>query len=404
MNKDLIIKDKINLEGNFNTPDQRRNCFMLNDALAKEGYDWWWHNFTGRHEKTGEERSFFIEFFTINPSLGGDEPVFGQLPENKEQGIKPSYVMVKAGSWGKNKRQLHRFFGWNNVNISKDVPFSIEADDCFCDEVETYGAISISMENAQAHPEWMCDDGTMSWDLKIDKQVAFNVGYGAGKVLRDVNAFEMYWHAQGMKTAYEGEVIFQGEKYIVTPEDCSGYADKNWGSNFTSPWVWISSNRIKSKLTGEWLKDTVFDIGGGRPKIGPVSLEGKLLGAMWYEGEPYEFNFSKLWTLTKTQFKCEELEDHIRWRIIQTTPIAKMVTEVTCLKKDMLLVNYEAPDGSKRHNRLWNGGNGTGRIKLFKKEIHVGGEHDGKAVSGDWHLVDYMEFYNAGCEYGEYDE
>ena len=39
---------------------------------------------------------------------------------------------------------------------------------------------------------------------------------------------------------------------------------------------------------------------------------------------------------------------------------AAMETEVHCLKKDMLLINYEAPDGSRHHNRLWNGGNGWG--------------------------------------------
>lgn len=404
MSRDVIVKDRINLEGNFNTPDINRNCFMLKDTLAQEGYDWWWHSFTGHHAETGEEKAFFIEFFTINPALGGDEPVFGQLKENKERGIKPSYLMVKAGAWGEDARQLHRFFGWNKVTVNYDAPYKISAEDCLCCETETCGSVDISEAAAEAHPEWMCDGGSMSWKLKIDKQVAFNVGYGAGKALRDANAFEMYWHAEGMKTAYEGEVVFQGQRYIVTPETSYGYADKNWGSNFTSPWVWISSNRIRSKITGEWLKNTVFDIGGGRPKIGHLSLEGKLLSAMWYEGEPYEFNFSKLWTITKTEFRCMETKGYIRWHIEQSTPIAKMITELTCQKKDMLLVNYEAPDGSKRHTRLWNGGNGAGNIKLYKKELHIDNEHRGRALTRNWVLVDDMEVYNAGCEYGEYGE
>lgn len=65
-----------------------------------------------------------------------------------------------------------------------------------------------------------------------------------------------------------------------------------------------------------------------------------------------------------------------------------MVTDITCEKKDMLLVNYEAPNGEKRHNRLWNGGNGKGTIKLY---------HNGK-------LVDEIQAENVGCEYGEYDK
>ena len=69
-----------------------------------------------------------------------------------------------------------------------------------------------------------------------------------------------------------------------------------------------------------------------------------------------------------------------------------METEVHCLKKDMLLINYEAPDGAKRHNRLWNGGNGWGTVRLYDRQ-------GDKLI-----LVDEVEATHIGCEYGEYDE
>lgn len=69
-----------------------------------------------------------------------------------------------------------------------------------------------------------------------------------------------------------------------------------------------------------------------------------------------------------------------------------METEIRCFKEDMLNINYEAPNGTKRHQRLWNGGNGTGRIKLYKKRFL------GKPV-----LIDDIDARNIGCEYGEYD-
>ena len=43
----------------------------------------------------------------------------------------------------------------------------------------------------------------------------------------------------------------------------------------------------------------------------------------------------------------------------------------------------------KNYNRLWNGGNGYGEIKLMKK---------------DGTLIDHIKIENAGCEYGEYDD
>ena len=135
--------------------------------------------------------------------------------------------MVKVGVWGAGAKQLHRFFGWKKIAVSKGVPFSIEADDCFLGETETRGQVSVTLENVKEHPEMMSDAGSMSWSLKIHKLIPFNVGYGAGDLSRDLEAFQMYWHAEGMKSAFEGEITFDGRRYIVTPETSYGYADKN---------------------------------------------------------------------------------------------------------------------------------------------------------------------------------
>jgi len=202
----------------------------------------------------------------------------------------------------------------------------------------------------------------------------------------------MYWHAEGMKSLYSGEIILNGRKYKVIPEKSFGYADKNWGRGFTTPWVWLSSNDLVSNITGKTLTDSVFDIGGGKPKIYFVSLDRKLLSAFWYEGKGYEFNFSKFWTHTRTTFESKETDEQIIWDVRQETNKAVMETHVECKKSDMLLVNYEAPDGSKRHNRLWNGGNGVGNVKLYEKK------------HGELRLIDDIKAGHIGCEYGEYDK
>ena len=296
--------------------------------------------------------------------------------------------MIKAGEWGVNARQLHRFYGWNKIEVGMKVPFHVAAEDCYLDETTTYGKVCVTEEEAQNHPEYMCEYGEMSWNLKIDKKIPFNVGYGASKLFRKLQLFEMFWHAEGMKTAYSGEVIYNGERYIVTPDTCYGYADKNWGKDFTSPWVWLSSNNLVSKVTGKKLENSVFDIGGGRPKIGPFALKRKLLSAFYYEGKCYEFNFSKFWTFTRTKFNSIETESEIIWHVEQKTWRYKMTTDIRCDKKDMLLVNYEAPNGKKLHNRLFNGGNGKGVVKLYR----------GKK------LIDEIICENVGCEYGEFDK
>ena len=374
----------------FNHHDITRDACMLHGPLANHGYDWWWHSFTAQDTATGEDKPFFIEFFVCNPALAEEEPVLGQLPANKEMRKKPSYLMVKAGTWGEDACQLHHFFAWKDVDLHAAAPYRIKASDCLASETRLEGSIHIMPAEALAHPEWMCDSGDLSWDLTVDKQIAFNVGYGASKPLRDAEAFAMYWHAEGMKSAYCGTVTFNGKRYAVTPNRCWGYADKNWGRDFTSPWVWLSSNCLRSRKTGLQLYNSVFDIGGGRPMIYFVPLDRRLLGVFYYEGKEYDFNFSKLHLKVKTEFACEELEDLIVWHVRQENIHAAMETDVFCLKRDMLLVNYEAPDGSKHHNRLWNGGNGWGTVKLYDRQ-------------GDrFILTDEIEATHIGCEYGEY--
>ena len=132
--------------------------------------------------------------------------------------------------------------------------------------------------------------------------------------------------------------------------------------------------------------------GGGRPKIYFVPLDRRLLGVFYYEGKEYDFNFSHVWLNVKTEFSFEEREEEVVWHVRQENKHTAMETEVRCQKKDMILVNYESPDGEKKHQRLWNGGNGVGTVRLYDRT------EDGFV------LVDEIEATHIGCEYGEYAE
>lgn len=374
---------------------EAKNRFMLNGSFKKKGYDWWWHSLTAVNEETGEQKPFFFEYFCMNPGLGGKAPVFGQLPENKKKGVRPSYLMIKAGCWGHDhKVQLHRFFGWDDVKIKKGRGFKVQAADCYCDEHTMRGSIHVDPEEAKSHPEWMCDGGDISWDIKIEPQITFDVGYGTSELFLALKAFDMYWHAQGIKTYYTGTITVDGVRYKVEPETCNGYEDKNWGRDFTTPWVWLSSWDITSNITGEKLPDTAFEVGGGRPVVFRIPLNRKLLGTLFYKGKETQFNFSKFWTLSTTKFSYDETDTQILWHVHQTTARHVLDTEIQCDKADMLLVNYEDPVGEKRFGTLWNGGNGWGNLKFYKKRCF--------GLLGK-KLIDDMSIKRVGCEYGEYD-
>lgn len=367
----------------FNKHNLKKNGFMLKGKFSKKGYDWWWHSFTGIDSITKEEKAFFIEFYGTNPKISKDKIQYGR------KGEIPSYFMIKCGAWGKDHTQLHKFIKWEDVKIN-EVPIKIEADGFYLDETRLKGSVEVN--DAKEHPEYMSDNGQMSFDLKIEKDIAFNVGYGTSSIFRNIHAFEMYWHAEGMKSKFEGTIIFNGRKYDVIKDKSYGYADKNWGSNFTSPWIWLSSNCLYSNINKKYLENSVFDIGGGRPKAFGIPFNAKLLGAFYYEGMEFEYNFSKFLHPSKTKFDCKILDDKVIWDISQSNRKSLMVTHVECKKEDMLLVNYEDPKGLKLHNNLYNGGNGIGNIKLYLKK------------KGELELLDDIDVTHIGCEYGEFDK
>jgi hypothetical protein len=364
---------------------------MLKGPLEKEGYDWWWHNFTGFNKRTGEAKTFFIEYFVCNPGLGEDVPVLGQVPEHILAGRKPSYAMIKVGVWGKGAKQIHNFYPISEFSCPNNK-LRVQIKNCILTETYMSGSCNLTEEEAKLHPEYMCDGGTMSWKLTIDKKIAYHVGYGASKLLRKLNAFEMFWHAEGIKTAYAGEVVLDGEVYEVIPEKSAGYADKNWGSDFTSPWLWISSCNMKSLITGKELKNSAVEFGGGRPKVFGMSLDRKILGGLYYEGKMFDYNFSKFWKKSHLEFSFKEGKNFVMWKIIATNRNSELELMLKCPKDEMILINYESPNGKKLHNQLWNGGTGYGIIRLYDKK-------DMFKV-----LIDEIEMKNVGCEYGEYSE
>lgn len=365
-----------------------KNAYRLNKFSNKNGYDWWWHSFVATHVKTGELKPFFIEYYVINPGLWEGKIVYGQSKENHLNGKKPCYAMIKAGTWGEDKVQLHNFYDISGFHASQEK-LDCKIGPNTLTESKMLGSVSVSEKERDEHPEMMTDAGTLQWNLKIEKTLKFDVGYGSSKLFNALGIFHMYWHVQGMKCAFEGELIYNHEKYIVHPHTSYGYQDKNWGKDYTNPWIWLNCNNFKSILSHKTVEASL-DIGGGCPKIFGLSLQRRILTAFYYQGEMIEFNFSKFWKKSQQDFNTHEDEQYFYWDVIAENKKFKIEVNFKCEKSKMLWVNYESPSGQKKHHKLWNGGHAEGSLKLFKK---------GK---GQFQLIDELMGSFGGCEYGEY--
>ena len=363
-------------------PVADRNAYMLTGPLATRGYDWWWHSLTGFDAVTNEPRSFFIESFSINPGLGGSTPILGQLPSNRDAGIRPSYGMLNAGCWGPEPMQLHNYVASDECSFDTHH-LDVRIGDATVTESHLAGSVSVSADEAASHPEWMSDHGSMSWDLTANKQLSYSVGYGADALFRTTRAFQMFWHVAGIKTEYSGEIDFNGRRFIVEPETSSGYQDKNWGQDYTNPWVWLNCAQFVDAASGEALPLTCLDVGGGTPVLFGRRLSSKLLIAFFLRGELFEFNFSKFWTGSRQSFECTVESDKVRWRISAKTFTHRIEIDFWCPTEEMLLMNYENPDGVKNHHSLWNGGTARGTVRLFERD-RLAGEFLGSRGGGEY--------------------
>lgn len=367
----------------MNKSSLERNQFQLKGKLGRKGYDWWWHNFTAIEAETQTEQAFFIEYFLMNPKINPNQVQFGSTHDT------PTYAMMKVGAWGQQAKQVHNFYPWREVSI-QNHPLQVQfGQTCFLSETHMTGSCIVSEADALSHPEWFSDAGSMSWDIQIHKKVAYHVGYGASRLMRALQAFEMFWHAEGIITEYSGTVIWQGKTYVVKPKQSYGYADKNWGSNFTSPWLWISSCDFYSEIQQKALDHSAIEVGGGRPKVFGIALHKKLLMGLYYEGKMYDFNFSKFWHPSYIDFNFTEGETHNTWNITAKQQDIKLKLTLNCPKTEMLKIRYESPDGQMRHQQLWNGGTAMGTLEIYDRR-----QPDT--------LIDRISIKHAGCEYGEY--
>lgn len=361
--------------------ENKRNRFMLNGKKAKNGYDWWWHDISAINDSTGEVERFFIEYYVINPKISPEKILYGQ-----KDCTKPSYAKIIAGKWGKNKAQIHNYFKSSEF-WSATKEFDVKIGKNIANEKKLKGLVFQSQKNVFENPHLMSDAGEMSWDLEIVEKIPYSVGYGASAVFRKLNLFQMYWHVQGLRTKYSGKIIYNGQSFTCTPQYI-GYQDKNWGSDYTNPWIWLNCNNFKDQNNNS-VENISFDVGGGKPIVLGIPLKGKILVAFYENGKIHDFNFTKLF-FQKQKWNCRIDDGYVYWEVCVENRKNILQLNFKCKKESMLKINYENPKGEKNHNNLYNGGYAEGYLKFFKKNR--------KENILIYNLVGEL----AGCEYGEY--
>lgn len=362
---------------------------MLRGSLAKRGYMRWWHSFSGVQTETGDTRTFFIEYFVINPALGGEYPILGRHPYYRKRGMKPSYVMIKAGVFpdadGQGGKQLHAFYPISALKVT-GKPFVMQIEDCFYSEEKISGSVEV-LPGLARHRSLMSDAGYMEWELEVHKAVACHTGFLANPFFQILNALDSYWHGEGVRSFFRGTVILDGEEYQISADTSHGYADKHWGHAFNRPWLQFSCGRLTSKRTGKELRHSVLAVDGCCPRFLFLPLKRRLMIQLTYTGEDFEFGFYDRFLFSRCKWETKENSKRYIWHIKAQNRTAVIKISGSCTKAQMIRLKYENPDSSITRSSLWAGGAGIGTVEIYRR------------VPGGRELLDTLHMDSALCEY-----
>lgn len=367
----------------------RSNKHFINGSGRKNGYDRWRYVFTGYNKISGEERPFFIEYYLLNPTFSPKSIVFQSTSRYGDmQNIRSSYIMIKAGFLGKAAKQINSYFTADKMAVNKKQQ-SIYIGNCLMCEKELKGSLTVSEQAAASHPEYKSNAGSISWELKMEKNCSYGVGYAASWFFRIFNSLEMFWNIQGMKTQFTGSITVDGDEYIVSPETSAGYTDSYWGKGFPNPWVWLSGSNTISQITGRHLNNTSFAVSGCYSRLFKMKKKQRMIIYAIIEGNEYEFNFTHFWQGSKVSWQCIENGNNLHWLVSAQNRTNVLDIDIFCKSDEMLVKSYESASGIDGVIQMLSGATGYGEIRLYKK------------VGRNLETIEYARVKNASCEYGE---
>ncbi len=342
----------------MNRSDQSRNAYMLCGSLAKKGYLRWWHSFSGISAVTGIRRFFFVEYLILNPVPG---------KQKKDRSAIPSYVKVSAGIFPDADSPGLQLASYHPITAAKYAkkPLYFQVGDNVLRENRIVGRIKEApapKNLSEPDPE----EQIMEWDLEIHKTIACHTGFLASPFLSALNALDSFWHGEGIKTHYRGNVVVNGETFEISPDDCSGYADKHWGRSYNKPWLQLASCNLISERTGKPLKHSALAIDGCCPRFLFFRFKPKMLLQLTYTGEDFCYSFARILQRPRLKWGTKETKDAVTWHVKAGNRSSLVTLTLQSPKQKMMALSYDEPDPALSSPRLKAGCEGYGSLDLYR--------------------------------------
>ncbi|MBQ3671036.1 MAG: hypothetical protein II921_06110 [Treponema sp.] len=362
--------------------------------FRSEGFQRWRYVFNGVSKSTGQSRVFFVEMYLVNPAVSPDEVVIAQKSRpvidvselisapvvGGEFSVRPSYIAVKCGCFGKNGCHFNKFLPVSQISWNKDTGRINVGTFEFSSEM-LFGAVSVSEDELEQSPELLCRAGEMSWNLTMEK-------------VYEVKPFHQkkgeVWNPSAVKAFYSGIVVCNGEEFTVSQKTSYGYHDKYWAKSFGKQYFHLSSSRLSDVISGTMLYDSYF--------VFETDSLGKMKFQLKLGEQVYKFDRSALLSCFKEEHECVQVPSHegqkekLHWSLSIHKGKLIIDIDVYCDAEELFVRDYEIPQGNRILMKVLGGGEGHGEIKVFKK------------VKQNLEMISHIGIYNCISEYGHLEE
>jgi len=159
---------------------------------------------------------------------------------------------VRAGTFGVKPQQICSYYALKDAAGGFRIS-PVTVGNCSFDDGKISGALSCTLKEHISHPEYFCDAGEISWNLRFEIQKQFSVGY---KKSSD------RWVPAGVRTAFSGSITLDGHEFSVLPKKSYGYIDIHFLRTFPAPYFHISSSNLTSRISGKALFNSSFTVQG----------------------------------------------------------------------------------------------------------------------------------------------
>ncbi len=327
----------------FNSYRWNRENVLNNSSEVdrKPWFEWWYYKVV--LPETGE--SFFFVYGVVNPW-------------DSANSLKGTRAYVGMGDFVQ-KKQIEETLDISQFNARYDETY-VTVGNQFATDTHFNG--NINNQHGQAY-----------WNINIQKKWTFNaISWATGRGITNIE-----WYPAQADAVCSGTIVSGGVEREFQKAPC--YQDRNWGESFPKWWTWIVSNHFVGH------PDTALAIGGGKPKYWGhnIPFEGVAIG-LKHKGKEYNFR--------PNEFDRVRVDINFgKWNVYATNGKHKVVISAWAPPESFMDLKFMTPEGEIFHD--YETLTGYLKVELYKKKGFFG-----------WKLMETLESYYAGIEYGSRDE